>query len=141
VEEPTLKRPFVARAALRPAKGHRGETVELVIEARTAAGWHIYAADGPRGSGTPTSLDLKLPDGVEPAGAWHYPSSKPGVEGQGAIYEGHLRFRRLLRITEQAIPGPMEIQCELRYQVCDPFRCRPPETLALSANGEIAPLP
>jgi DsbC/DsbD-like thiol-disulfide interchange protein len=141
VDQPTPQRPFVAMAALRPAKGHRGDTVELVIEARTAAGWHIYAAEGPRGIGTPTSLDVTLPDGVEPAGAWRYPSSKPGFEGQDAVYEGHLLFRRRLRITEQAKPGPLEIQCQLRYQACDPFRCRPPETLTLSANGAIVPLP
>jgi DsbC/DsbD-like thiol-disulfide interchange protein len=136
-EEPTPKNPFVAKAAMRPAAGSAGDTLELVIEARTAPGWHIYAAGDSPGGTIPTSLEVKLPRGVEPAGPWQYPQAKLGQEGQGGIYEGKLLFRRRLQIRENAQQGPIEIQCELTYQACDPFRCRPPETLTLSARGEV----
>jgi DsbC/DsbD-like thiol-disulfide interchange protein len=136
-EEPTPKNPFVAKAELRPAARSADDTVELVIEARTAPGWHIYAVgDSPAGT-IPTSVEVKLPRGVEPAGPWKYPQAKPGQDGQGGIYEGKLQFLRRLQITENAPKGPIEVQCELTYQACDPFRCRPPETLTLSARGEV----
>ena len=139
VDEPTLENPFVAKAELRPAARSADDTVELVIEARTAPGWHIYAVgDSPAGT-IPTSVEVKLPRGVEPAGPWKYPQAKPGQDGQGGIYEGKLQFLRRLQITENAPKGPIEVQCELTYQACDPFRCRPPETLKLSAKGEVLP--
>jgi hypothetical protein len=122
---------------LRPAAGKVGDIVELVVEARTATRWHIYAAGESTGGTIPTSLEVRLPSGVEATGAWQYPQTKPGQEGQGGIYEGRLTFRRLLKITENAQPGPMEVHCDLTYQACDPFRCRPPETLTLAAKGEV----
>jgi thiol:disulfide interchange protein DsbD len=131
----------VAQAALLPAAARNGSEVELVIEARIAPGWHIYAADGPAGSGIPTSLTWKLPDGVEPAGEWQYPKTARGAEEQTEIYEGNLRFRRPLRITERAKAGPLEIRCELTYQACNAFRCQPPESLELSARGEVVAEP
>jgi DsbC/DsbD-like thiol-disulfide interchange protein len=136
-EEPTPERPFVANAALRPAAASVGEVVELVVEARTAPGWHIYAPGCPPEGAAPTSLEVKLPEGVEPAGEWQYPRAEPGPGGQGRTYAGRLTFRRLLKITDKARPAPIEVQCELTYQACDPFRCLPPETRTLSARGEV----
>jgi DsbC/DsbD-like thiol-disulfide interchange protein len=138
-EEPTLKNPFVAKAALRPAEGKGGDVVDLVIEARTAPGWHIYATGDSPGGATPTSLEVKLPRGVEPAGAWQYPKAQPGQDGQGGIHAGRLLFRRPLKITDAAQGGPIEVQCDLTYQACDPFHCLPPKTLTLSAKGEVLP--
>jgi len=140
-EEPTPTKPVVAQATLRPAAGRNGSNVDLVIEVQIAPGWHIYAAEGPTGSGIPTSLKWKLPDSVEAAGEWKYPKPGRGAGEQAEIYEGHLRFRRPLRITERAKPGPLEIRGELTYQACDAFRCRPPESLALSARGEVVVAP
>jgi DsbC/DsbD-like thiol-disulfide interchange protein len=137
VEEPTADNPFVAKAALRPTEGSGGDTVDLVIQARTAPGWHIYAAGESPGGAVPTSVEVRLPRGVEPAGPWQYPRAEPGQEGQGGIYQGQLLFRRPLKITQNAQRGAIEVQCELTYQACDPFRCRPPETLTLSAKGEV----
>jgi DsbC/DsbD-like thiol-disulfide interchange protein len=140
-EEPTPNKPVVAQAALRPAVARNGSKVDLVIEARIAPGWHIYAADGPTRSAIATTLAWKLPEGVEPAGEWQYPKTARGAEEQAEIYEGNMRFRRPLRITERAKPGPLEIRCELTYQACDAFHCRPPESLALSAKGEVVAAP
>ena len=139
--EPTPTKPVVAQAALRSVTGRNGSNVELVIEVQIAPGWHIYAAEGPTGSGIPTSLKWKLPDSVEAAGEWKYPKPGRGAGEQAEIYEGNLKFRRPLRITERAKPGPLEIHGELTYQACDAFRCRPPESLALSARGEVVVVP
>src|SRR5262245_49020730 len=117
-EEPTPTKPVVAQAALRPGADRNGSKVELVIEVQIAPGWHIYAAEGPTGSGIPTALKWKLPDGIEAAGEWEYPKTVRGAGEQAEIYEGHLKFRRPLRITERAKPGPLEIHGELTYQAC-----------------------
>jgi DsbC/DsbD-like thiol-disulfide interchange protein len=140
-EEPTPEKPVVAQAALRSAAGRNGSKVELVIEVQIAPGWHIYAAEGPTGSSIPTALKWKLPDGVEATGEWQYPKTSRGAQEQAEIYEGHVTFRRSLRITERAKPGPLEIHGELTYQACNAFRCRPPESLALSARGEVVAAP
>jgi DsbC/DsbD-like thiol-disulfide interchange protein len=140
-EEATPTKPVVAQAALRPAAARNGSPVELIIEVHIAPGWHIYAADGSTGSAIPTSLKWKLPDGVEAAGQWQYPKAARGAEEQAEIYEGNLTFRRPLRITQRAKPGPLELHGELTYQACNAFRCRPPESLALSARGEVVAAP
>jgi DsbC/DsbD-like thiol-disulfide interchange protein len=137
VEEPSPEHPFRVQAVLRPAQARRGDTLELTLEGRTAAGWHIYAVDGPGGLGIATSLELKLPEGLAPAGDWHYPEPRPAPDGQGTVYEGRFQMRRPLRVTETAPPGPIAIQCVVRYQACDPFHCRPPETITLVARGEV----
>jgi hypothetical protein len=67
------------------------------------------------------------------------PRVETGQEGRGGIDEGRPVFRRPLEITEHAPRGPIEVHCELTYQACDPFRCRPPATLRLSARGEVMP--
>ena len=72
---------------------------------------------------------------------WQYPKTSRGTEEQTEIYEGRLQFRRPLRITEWAKPGPLEIRGELTYQACNAFQCRPPESLALSARGEVVAAP
>lgn len=138
-EEPTPAKPLVAKAALRPATGQNGDTMEFIIEAKTAGGWHIYATGEAVRMGTPTTVEIILPKGLEPAGRWQFPKAVPGPEKQGGIYEGRLLFRRLLRITGKAKSGPVRVQCRLTYQACDAFRCQPPQTLTLSAEGEVGP--
>lgn len=136
-EEPTAERPVVATATLRPNKGSNGDALDLVIEIRIAAGWHIYAVDAPAGSALPTSIVEKLPQGIEVAGAWQYPKHISSPEAPGGIYEDRLTLRRPLKITQNAQAGRIDVSCELIYQACDPFHCLPPQTLTLSAKGEI----
>jgi DsbC/DsbD-like thiol-disulfide interchange protein len=139
--EPDAGRPVTAAAALRPGKVRAGEIVTFVVQIRTAPGWHIYAADEPAGAALPTTLKLTLPDGIEPEGAWTYPDAVAGPDGAGRVYEGQLTFRRQLRVGPRAAPGPFRVTCDLRYQACDPFSCKPPAALALAAGAEVIPNP
>jgi DsbC/DsbD-like thiol-disulfide interchange protein len=136
-EEPTPEKPVVAVALLRPAKVKAGDRLDLVIDIHIAAGWHIYAVDAPAGSAIPTAVVEKLAEGIEDAEAWQYPKAVPSPDTHGSIYEGKLTFRRPLRITSRAHVGSIDIACELTYQACDPFHCLPPQTMSLSAKGEI----
>jgi DsbC/DsbD-like thiol-disulfide interchange protein len=136
-EEPTAEKPVVATAILRPNKGSNGDVLDLVVEIRIAAGWHIYAGDAPAGSAIPTSIVEKLPQGIEVAGAWQYPKAISAPEAPGGIYEDRLTLRRLLKINQSAQAGRIVVSCELTYQACDSFHCLPPQTLTLSAKGEV----
>ena len=143
VDEPVGHKPVAAGAAVSPSRLMAPGTAILLIRIRTAAGWHIYAVDKPSGTAQPTMLELSLPKGVEPDGDWVLPDAAVGelaADGK-AIYEGNFSFRRRLKVTETAQPGELEVACEIRYQACDPFSCRPPETLRVEAVVEVVASP
>jgi DsbC/DsbD-like thiol-disulfide interchange protein len=137
LDQPSARKPLVAGAALSAPKVRAGETVTLVVRAKLAPTWHIYAADETSGGNIPTTLKLNLPDGVEAVGDWSYPAATRTKDVEGAIYEGDLTFRRKLRIAGDAAPGSIQVTCELGYQACDPFSCRAPDKLSLKAKAEV----
>ena len=75
-EEPSPARPVAFGAAVRPAKVRPGETLILFVQACIAPTWHIYSAEDPAGEAIPTTLKLKLPQGVERSdpGSIHRPN-------------------------------------------------------------------
>jgi DsbC/DsbD-like thiol-disulfide interchange protein len=139
--EPTDQKPVEAGAELRPARVRPGEQLTLVVQVKIAPTWHIYPAEGSPGTGVPTTLTLKLPEGVEPAGPWTYPKATPVPGGQGLVHEGTVTFRRPLRVSGRAAAGPVRVECVLGFQACDPFSCRPPATLGLRAGADIVANP
>jgi len=141
VDEPNETHPVSTAAALFPPRARAGESLTLVVQVKTAPRWHIYATGEVSGTGMPTTLKLDLPSGVEASGDWTCPSPHPGGDGQSPIYEGNVKFIRRLAINRQKVSGPINVTCELGYQACDPFSCRPPETVALKATAEIVPAP
>ncbi len=136
VPEPDARHPVVATAELAPATGHRGQSWVIIIRVKLAPAWHIYAAEGPNGSGIPTTLELRLPDAIEADGQWSYPKAILGSDGQ-MIYEGALEFRRKLRVRPDAAAGPISVACEFGYQACNPVSCHPPTKLELAAHAEV----
>jgi DsbC/DsbD-like thiol-disulfide interchange protein len=143
LEEPASYKPLVARAALFPAEVQAPGTWTLLVRAKTAPGWHIYAAGQPAGTAQPTRLDLQLPDGVEAEGDWIYPEATKGnvaSDGQ-SVYEGDFTFRCRLKVSEKAPLGRLKVGCEIHYQACDRFSCRPPESLTLEAAADVVQNP
>jgi DsbC/DsbD-like thiol-disulfide interchange protein len=139
VDEPNENHPVAAAIALFPPRARAGELLTLVVQIKTAPRWHIYSTRALSGTGIPTSLKLQLPSGVEAFGNWSSPP--PHVGSQGSIYEGSVKFARRLAISRQMVSGPINVNCELSYQACDPFSCRPPETRVLKATAEIVQAP
>ncbi len=139
LDPPTAGRKVAVSAALTPAKARAGESVTLIVRARLAPSWHIYAVDGPKGFLVPTSLDLKLPEGLRANGEWKLP--KAVIHGTGEflswVYRGDVVFRRELRITKDVRPGKVGVSCTVRYQACDPSVCRPPTKVKLTATVEV----
>jgi hypothetical protein len=134
--EPDARHPVVSEVEVSPAKVRAGDALTLVVRARTAPTWHIYAVEGSGGPGIATSLTLKLPKGVEAEGDWTCPEATRGEDGQ-MVYEGSLEFRRRLRVGRGVVAGPLVVSCELGYQACDPRSCRPPAREELKARAEV----
>ena len=134
--EPDARNPVVARAELSPAEVRAGDPLTLVVHVKTAPSWHIYSAEGSGGVGVATSLKLKLPEGIVADGDWSYPGSVRGSDGQ-RIYEGTFEIRRRLRVGADVAAGPVAVTCELGYQACDAFSCRPPTKRELEAKAEV----
>jgi hypothetical protein len=135
-QEPDAQHPVVATAELSPASGHPGESSCILVRVKVAPAWHIYAAQGSKGPGISTALQLKLPAGLEADGDWSYPEPTSGSDDQ-MIYQGTLEFRRKLRFRPDAAAGPISVVCQLAYQACDPVSCRPPAKMELAARAEI----
>jgi len=142
LDEPNESHPVLTAAVLFPARARVGESLTLVVQIKTAPRWHIYATGALSGTGMPTTLKLQLPPGVEAIGNWSCPPPKPGADGHDPIYQGSVKFTRRLAINRQKDHlGSINVTCELGYQACDPFSCRPPETVDLKATAEIVPAP
>lgn len=135
--EPTAANPVVATAAVEPARVAASDTFALVVRVRTAPTWHIYAHDA---EGTPvaaTRLALDLPAGIESAGEWIHPTARADGTSGAAILAGDFEFRLPLRAAAGAVAGKRTLRCTLSYQCCDPFRCRPPESLDVECELSI----
>jgi len=141
LDDPKDNQVIAAAAALLPNKIQAGETLTLVVKAKTAPTWHIYPCDARKAKFAPTTLKLELPAGITPLGDWRVPPPQKDLEYGDFIYEGTLVFHRKLRVATSAKPGPITLRCELGYQACDPFVCRPPATISLDATAEVVVSP
>jgi hypothetical protein len=133
---PTRRDPVVAELECSPGRAGPGEYLTLVVRVQTAPSWHITALEGSTGSEVATSLNLGLPQGVEPEGEWVVPGPDRGPQGR-LSYEGTFEFRRRLLVKESAQAGPVTLTCKFGYQACDPSSCHPHASTTLEAKAEV----
>jgi hypothetical protein len=131
-------------ATLQPSKTivHPGETFEIAVTIQIAPSWHIYAVNRPAGISAPTVVSLELPACVEQAGEWKYPDpllDAAETERPTFIYTDQTIFRRPVRVSSTAGSGKLKMGGKLQYQACDPFSCRPPETIELQTEVQVEP--
>jgi hypothetical protein len=101
----------------------------LVVRARIAEGWHLYARVGPGSAYRATSLAAELPAGLVADGDWLRPPARP-YAGQPAtaVFEGAVRFR--LPLTRAGALDTADLGAvSISYQVCDAQRCLAPTTV------------
>lgn len=142
VTEPNNSAPVSVGMAVTPAQASPGETVMLVVRAKLASGWHIYAADRKSGTTVPTSLALQLPNGLEPTGDWQYPEPElyESVLGPTYIYHDEANFLFPLRVSDDAA-GNLSISCEFSYLACNDDTCLRPTKLPISADLSVVATP
>jgi hypothetical protein len=139
VESPTDIAPVTAGAVVSPASAIAGDTVTLTVRVRIAREWHIYGVSMGGGPSQPTSLKLKLPDGVAATGDWSAPPSEYETTplGINPVYQSDVEFSHKLKISDSAMPGDIDIHCKVDYQACDRSKCLPPASLDLKATLNI----
>lgn len=138
---PTRSRIVVAAAALFPPEATAGSTMTIAVRVRIAAGWHVSPLATAEGAEDPTAtaIDLKLPDGVEPFGAWQSPepATLTGPQGSSLGHESDVTFTRQLQISGDQAAGTMTIRCVVTCQACNDRQCQRPSPLDLPATLEI----
>ena len=106
LEEPASYRPLVAAAVLRPANVEATGLLTLIIRAKTAPGWHIYAANQPAGTSQPTRLDFDLPTASSRRAIEYIRGHGPRGERRAVHLRGRIIVQRRRRPAREALPGP-----------------------------------
>ena len=110
-----------------------GESFEVLLRVRIAAGHHIYSTNAIAGPFLPTTLDLILPADLEPVGKWVAPRPKTTKTGEQK-YSDSILFRRALNVRLNTPPGLLSIKGELRCQACNEELCWPPAKIGVSTS-------
>ena len=122
--KPTAKSPVaMAFSAVPDGEHHR-----LTLSVKVFKGWHTYDYVPDDAAYIPMRLALALPEGVEQIGDWQRPASHPDqIEPRVRVFEGNLTFECLVKGAQSGA----EIDCTVRYQVCDARLCHPPTRKSL----------
>lgn len=109
-----------------------GQTVEVVLEADIAKGWHIYSLTQKPGGPIPLRIELVGAPDVGVRGAIRAP--KPvakfdrsfGMETE--VHRGKPRFTLSLGVPPGTLSGKRGLELKARYQACSETLCLPPRT-------------
>jgi hypothetical protein len=138
VAEPSAHDPVTVALATDPAQVKPGGIFQVLLRARVADGYHIYAATPRSKTFTGTSISLKLPDGVESVSNWSTPAAISASDGE-LIFTNSVTFSRSLKVNAEAASGPLSFTGELRFQACNDQLCWPPKTIPFSATLTVQP--
>ncbi|MEW6306152.1 MAG: carboxypeptidase regulatory-like domain-containing protein [Verrucomicrobiota bacterium] len=138
--EPSEKQSVTAGLRAAYTKISPGGAVAIYVRARIAPGYHIYGLDRSGGDNVPTTLKLILPKGVTTAGNWTAPPPRMNAD-KTRVYAKEVTFQRLLNIGKDVPPGPLNIKCDLNYQVCNEQACWPPATIPLEISLDVISSP
>ncbi|MFK7820500.1 MAG: protein-disulfide reductase DsbD domain-containing protein, partial [Planctomycetaceae bacterium] len=120
----TRKTPFAADMSVEPGSDGR---CTLRVDIDILDGWHAYDRTPPNSAYVPLKWSLKLPDGVKQVGKWKKPRGRFSTENPGLTqFEGRLKFS--CELSANATAKVEEIECSVRYQICDDQRCLRPTT-------------
>jgi len=103
--------------------------------------WIAKRTDGLKGSGTVSdpydgSTQLRF-DGImalfqNQSNVRIQALFRDGVTAMRPIRKDNAVFRKRLKLSPKARPGPLKILCDLRYQVCNDELCWPPKIISLA---------
>lgn len=119
-------------AAFVPATARPGDVVELRLVVAIDDGYHLYGSKDPQ----PPSLRLLDANGLAPQGAATWPD---GEEHRGALetnywVSGTATMVQRLRVTEQAVTGPLTVRASFDHLACTEELCDPPAKAPVTAT-------
>jgi DsbC/DsbD-like thiol-disulfide interchange protein len=126
---------IATRAVVQPARFGPGEQARIFLKVLIAPGHYIYALKKSSNSSTPTSVELKLPDGLKLAGEWEGPP--PEKIGEASGYRKEVVFRNRLVAGKDVALGKQKADIKVAFQVCNEAVCWPPESRVTPAEFEL----
>jgi len=125
----------IARSKIEPSKFSREQKASVFVKLQIAPGHHIYSLKKSLSSSVPTTVELKLPDGVKLDAEWEAP--KPEKVGEALVYRKQVVLRNRLALSEKIPPGKHKAEIRIRFQVCNEAVCWPPESLVTEVEFEV----
>ena len=100
---------------------------QVVIRVKIHPGYHIYASVAESDPFIPTTVEFRLPEGVEKVGDLKQSSGKAYNSAGTVVYEKEAIFRQEIRGTGGVI-------CVVGYQCCNDQICMPPTKIELEVK-------
>jgi DsbC/DsbD-like thiol-disulfide interchange protein len=118
-----------------------GQTIQVVLEADIARGWHIYSLTQKPGGPVPLRIqligaaDLAVRGGIQGPRPETKFDQNFGIETE--LYRGKPRFTIPLVVPSASRKGKRELQVAARYQACSDNLCLPARTEKLALTLRI----
>jgi thiol:disulfide interchange protein len=121
---------------IEPSKAPPGSEVVGRLIARMDPGWRLYSMTTPR---PPIATTVELSSNPAIASVRIYqpePGRKldPNFGTQTETYEREAAFLLVIRLSDAASPGEIELVARPRFQACDDRQCLPPRRVSVSAR-------
>lgn len=126
-----------------------GQTAKLMITAKLAPGWHLYAlTQPPPPKAAKVTIDESGP--FKLAGPVRQPKpkvykdpnfSEPGKPFMSQAFENEVTFTAPIKVASDAKAGAHKLIAKFSYQVCDDQTCLRPTTKTLEVETTIAAAP
>jgi peroxiredoxin len=126
VPEPVV----TVRTETRGIEGAPGNTIEVPVQVRVGAGYHVMSDHPSAPTYIPTRVALEPADGVS-VGTTSYPPASTYAIGPKTIatFDGTFDVKVPVTVAPGAPAGPRTLRGTLRYQACTESRCLFPTTL------------
>ena len=123
----------------------QANTNVLVVIAELGPGWHLYSLDQQPGGPRPTKIVIDSTSAYLPTSSFtaESPATKKTIEGvpgwEGLIVEEHtgtVKWTAPVEKNSQAVGD--SISGEVSFQLCEDNACRPPQTIAFTAERSVS---
>jgi hypothetical protein len=119
-----------------------GAAVTVRIDANISAGWHVYAFH--QATGGPTALSITVADNSTATASGTVTGPPPSRQHDQSFdldtetYSGSVQLLLPLEIKSDLTAGRHQLPVKIRFQSCSESECRPPRTLQLDVDLNIA---
>jgi DsbC/DsbD-like thiol-disulfide interchange protein len=118
-----------------------GTTIQVILEADIAKGWHIYSLTQKPGGPIPLRIQLAGAADVGVRGGIKGPTPVKKFDQnfrlETELYRGKPRFTIPIGVPAGSLAGKREVQVSARYQACSDTLCLPPRTERLPVTLRI----
>ncbi|PQV64246.1 Thiol:disulfide interchange protein DsbD [Abditibacterium utsteinense] len=129
----SAQNPVKWSASLEPSQLRSGEGGRIVVNAKIAAPWYIYAPSTPPGGPNPTKIEM-LPSSslsssgkvAQPTPAKHFDE---GFQMNTETFAKSVAFGLPVRVKSGG--GPKKATVRVRFQACNARLCLPPKTVEI----------